>query len=79
MNIELLKVAALKKKKNGVLVEGFSNWIDDNREDLSHMDLSDLAKGLELACAELLTAKQFNLVIELALSEIENPQEPDER
>ena len=35
MNIELLKVAALKKSKNGVLVEGFSNWIDElDKEDI---------------------------------------------
>lgn len=69
----------MKKSKNAALVSGFCDFIDETIEDLTFMELSAIAKGLERACADVLSAKQFNLVIELALYEIENPQLFEER
>lgn len=74
MNIEHLRTVAMKKSKNTALVSGFQDFIDETIEDLTFMELGSIAKGLEKACADVLSAKQFELVIELALSEIENLQ-----
>ena len=79
MNIEHLRTVALKKSKNTALVSGFQDFIDETIEDLTFMELGAIAKGLEMACADVLSAKQFELVIKLALSEIENLQLFEER